>query len=67
MASFRDAYYLSSANPFRRLWRNVRLFFYVLRIVWLWTVPGGRVRRAVARARKSGQPLSIDFLADVSE
>ncbi len=67
MKSFQEDFYLETSSPLRRLWRNLRLFGYVLRVVWFWVVLGGRVRRAVRRARragKAGEPLFIDSLGE---
>ena len=64
MSTFQEDFYLETSNPLRRLWRNLRLFGYVLRVLWLWAVLGGRVRRAVRRAGKAGDPFFIDSLGD---
>ena len=67
MKSFQEDFYLETSNPLRRLWRNVRLFGYVLQIVWFWAVRGGRVRRAVRSAGqtgKAGDPFFIDSLGE---
>jgi hypothetical protein len=40
-----------SRNPWRRLRRDVWVFLYLAKIVWLWWRVGGRLRRAARRAR----------------
>jgi len=62
--SFQKDFYLETSNPLRRLSRNVRLIGYILQVVFLWLVAGGRVRRAVAKARETGATLEIDDLGD---
>ena len=42
MASFQEDFYLETASPLRRLWRNVRLFGYVIQVVWMWSIQGAR-------------------------
>ena len=64
MKSFQENFYLETTNPLRRLTRNVRLIGYILQVVFLWLVAGGRVRRGVTRARETGEPLEIDDLGD---
>lgn len=64
MSSFQEDFYLETSNPLRRLWRNVRLAGYVLELVWFWLVRGGPIRRAVKRARRTGEPFFVDALSD---
>ncbi len=64
MKSFQEDFYLETSNPLPRLSRNVRLIGYILQVVFLWFVAGGRVRRAMARARETGDPFEIDDLSD---
>jgi len=64
MATFQEDFYLETPSVLRRLWRNVRLFGYVLYVVWFWLVLGGRVRRAVRKAERSGEPFVIDSLGE---
>jgi len=67
LKSFQEDFYLETPSPLRRLWRNVRLLAYVLQIVWVWAVLGGRVRRAVRRASQPDQaddPFVIDSLGE---
>lgn len=64
MASFQEDYYLETAGLSRRLWRNVRLVGYVVRVVWFWLVLGGRIRRAVRKAARTGEPFIIDSLGE---
>lgn len=64
MGSFQEDFYLETSSPVRRWWRNLRLFGYVVQMVWVWSVPGARVRRAVRRARRSGEPFIIDSLGE---
>jgi hypothetical protein len=49
-----------SRNPWRRLRRDVWVFLYLAKIVWLWWRVGGRLRRAARRARAEGKPLVLD-------
>lgn len=60
--SFGEQFYLTTANPWRRCVRNVRLLGYIVFLAWTWLVLGGRVRRARRQARRSGQPYYIDEL-----
>lgn len=62
MKTFQQAYYLDEAGFCRRLWRDLRLFAYLVEMAWFWLVLGGRVRREVRRAKRSGKPFPIDFL-----
>lgn len=62
VGSFQEDFYLETSSPVRRLWRNVRLMIYVLRVAWMWGVAGFRVRREIARARRCGDPFVIDEL-----
>ena len=64
MQSFQEDFYVETSSLLPRLWRNVRLFGYVLQIVWFWAVRGGRVRRAVRRAGKADDPFFIDSLGE---
>ena len=63
MKTFQEAFYLETRNPLLRLSRNVRLFGYILRMIWFWGLLGGRVRRAVRRSQRSGHTYYIDELA----
>ena len=67
MKSFQEDFYLETSSPLRRLWRNVRLLRYVLQIVWFWAVRGGRVRRAVRRARRTGTAGDSFFIDSLGE
>ena len=62
--SFQEDFYLETSNPLRRLSRNVRLIGYIVQVVFLWLVAGRRVRRAMAKARETGEPFEIDDLGD---
>ena len=62
MKSFQEDFYLETSSPARRLWRNLRLLGYVLQMVWVWAVPGGRLRARLRRARRTGEPVVIDAL-----
>jgi hypothetical protein len=62
--SFQEDFYLETSNPLRRLCRNVRLIGYILQVAFLWLVEGGRVRRAILRARETAEPFEIDDLGD---
>ncbi|TDI35453.1 MAG: hypothetical protein E2P02_27890 [Acidobacteria bacterium] len=64
MKSFQEDFYLDASHPLRRLSRNVRLIGYILQVAFLWLVEGGRVRRAVLRARETREPFEIDHLGD---
>jgi len=63
LKSFQEDFYLEKSSPLRRLGRDLRLFGYVLQVVWFWVVRGGHVRRAVRRARRTADdPFLIDSL-----
>ena len=64
MNTFGEQFYLEEATLWQRLTRNVRLMGYILKIVWLWTVVGARVRRAHRKAQQSDEIMTIDFLAE---
>ena len=46
-----------------RLKRDIYVFRYLARIVWMWITVGGRIRRAHDEARKTG---SIYYIDDVT-
>jgi hypothetical protein len=66
MGSFQEDFYLETSSPLRHFWRNVRLVGYILQIVWFWGWSGARVRRALRRARRTGEPYIIDSLGGPS-
>ncbi|MGH6629059.1 MAG: hypothetical protein ACREB3_04935, partial [Burkholderiales bacterium] len=63
VVSFGEDFYLTTANPWRRFKRNVRLLVYLLSLTWTWLVVGDRVRRACRTARRTGRPFYLDELA----
>lgn len=63
MGSFQDDFYLESTSLLRRTVRNLKLASYIVRMVWVWAVPGRKIRRAVRRARARGDIFYIDELS----
>jgi len=43
-----------------RLKRDIFVFFYLSRLVWIWMTVGRRIRRTHAEARKTGKIYYID-------
>jgi len=62
--TFQESYYLQTDRLAPRLWRNLRLAGYLIRVALVWLVRGGWVRRAHRRALETGRPYYIDHLAE---
>ena len=43
-----------------RLQRDIFVFLYLARIIWMWLTVGGRIRRAHRAAQRSGKIYYID-------
>ena len=63
VVSFGEEFYLTTASPWQRCLRNVRLLAYLIFLVRTWLVIGGRIRRAHRAAQQTGQPFYLDELA----
>ena len=62
MSSFQEDFYLDTSSPLRRFVRNLRLLGYMVQMTWTWAVTGGRVRRRLRKAKRTGEPFVIDAL-----
>ena len=60
--TFQESYYLEDAGLFRRLRRDLGLLVYIGKMIWMWTVVGGRVRRDYTRREDRGEIYWIDHL-----
>jgi hypothetical protein len=62
VASFEERFYRSNPTRAEALRRDIALALALARALWHWLVPGWRLRRAVARARKRGEKLLLEEL-----
>jgi hypothetical protein len=62
MKTFQESYYLEDAGLFRRLRRDLGLLLYISKMIWMWTVVGGRVRRDYTRCEDRDEIYWIDHL-----
>ena len=61
--TFQERYYVTEPGWPRRLFRDAALVIYIVRMLWMWLVVGGRVRRDYRRCMKSGNVYRVDHLA----
>lgn len=63
MATVDERFHVRNGGLLRRLWRDLRLLWYLAGIAWRWFRAGGRIRRAYLRANATGQVVHIDDLS----
>jgi hypothetical protein len=54
---------LYDRDPVKRLKRDLWVLRYMAKLLLLWFVVGGRLRRAKARAARDGRVLHVDTIA----
>lgn len=62
MKSFQERFYLHQPTVLKTLWRDVRMLAYILQVIYVWLILGGRVRRAYLRCERAGETWWIDDL-----
>lgn len=60
MATLEDRFCVREGGWWRRSRRDVALLAYLARLIWLWLVPGGRVRRAYRAKAAAGDVYWVD-------
>jgi hypothetical protein len=63
MASFEQRFITHEGGRWRRVTRDLALLGWMAAVLWWWLVPGGRVRRALRQAQRTGVPMRVDDYA----
>ncbi len=64
MASFEEQFYLENPSRWDIFKRDLRLLLYLIRPAVDWLVRGTLIRRALRRAKNSGQPMILEDVID---
>ncbi|MCH8963561.1 MAG: hypothetical protein IIB58_01265 [Planctomycetes bacterium] len=60
MAAFDDAFHVLEDSAWKRLLRDIRLIYWLIKMFIAYIVVGGPVRRDYGRRKRSGEPYYID-------